>query len=278
MEEEVKEGGIMEDLRLGKKGKDLGLLCKLLGVPAREEFDRNLDESVKSYQRLKGLVVDGWVGYNTWKSLILDYREKVHSDNSPKIDDWDYNMFSKLLGIEAAALKAVQEVETGGKGGFLANGKPQILFEGHVFWKELVNLGINPEKYGSAWSNVLYKTWDRTKYKGGTGEWDRLELAKKINERAAYKSASWGMYQIMGNNYAKCGCKSVEDFARIMSKDSFSQFILGVEFLKNTGMVKYLKAKDWASFARVYNGSGYKQNKYDEKLEKAYNKYKTTQK
>lgn len=268
----------MEDLRLGKKGKDLELLCKLLGVPGRVEFDRNLDEAVKSYQRIKRLVVDGWVGYNTWKSLLIDYRNKVHSDNKDgsDISDLDYDLFSDLLGIESAVLKAVQKVETGGKGGFCSNGKPQILFEGHVFWKELEKLGISPEKYGSAWSNVLYKSWDRTKYKGGSGEWDRLELAKKININAAYKSASWGMYQIMGNNYAKCGCKTIGEFVELMSKDSFSQFILGIEFLKNTGMVKYLKAKDWASFARVYNGSGYKQNKYDEKLEKAYNQYKTT--
>ncbi|MEE8298899.1 MAG: N-acetylmuramidase domain-containing protein [Thermodesulfobacteriota bacterium] len=40
-------------------------------------------------------------------------------------------------------------------------------------------------------------------------------------------------------------------------------------------MVKILKKRDWANFARRYNGPGYKKNKYDEKLERAYNKYKT---
>lgn len=264
----------MEDLKLGKKSEDLKLLCEFLGVPVRSEFDSDLDTAVKSYQKSRGLTIDGWVGYNTWKSLLLDYRKEKH--NSKNIEEWDYTMFAKLLGIDPAALKAVQKVETGGKGGFLANGKAQILFEGHVFWKELQALGINPEKYGSAWSNVLYKSWDRSKYKGGNGEWDRLELAKKISPKAAYKSASWGMYQIMGNNYLKCGCKSVEEFVELMSKDSFSQFFLGVEFLKNTGIVKYLKTLDWASFARVYNGSGYKANQYDTKLEKAYKSYKTT--
>jgi hypothetical protein len=36
-----------------------------------------------------------------------------------------------------------------------------------------------------------------------------------------------------------------------------------------------LENLDWAKFARGYNGAGYKQNKYDEKLAAAYKKYKT---
>lgn len=261
----------MEDLKLGKKSSDLELLCEFLGVPVRSEFDKDLDMVVKSYQRSKGLTVDGWVGWNTWKSLILDNRK-----GSKDIGEWDYEMFARLLGVKKAALKAVQKVETGGKGGFLVNGKPQILFEGHVFWKELQAIGINPDKYGSAWSSVLYKSWDKSKYKGGAGEWDRLELAKKINSGAAEKSASWGMFQIMGNNYQKCGCKTIKEFVECVMRDSFSQFVLGVEFLKNTGIVKYLRTLDWAGFAKAYNGSGYKQNQYDIKLEKAYREYQTT--
>ena len=266
----------MEDLKLGKAGnsQSLNLLCKFLEIPAKSTFDSGLDKIVKDYQKSKGLTPDGWVGYNTWKSLILSYRNK--HNKSGEITEWDYEMFGNLLGVEPAALKAVQKVETNGTGGFLTNGKPKILFEGHVFWKELKALGIDPTKYGAAWSNVLYKTWDKSKYKGGAAEWSRLETAKKISSTAAYKSASWGMYQIMGNNYTKCGCKSINEFITLMSKDNFSQFVLGLEFLKNTGIYKYLINQDWAGFARLYNGSGYKANQYDLKLEKAYKSFKTT--
>ncbi len=264
----------MKDLKLGSKDSDLKLLCELLEVPVRSEFDKYLDTVVRSYQSTHNLVRDGWVGYNTWKSLILNFRAKYHNSND--ITDWDYEVFSKLLDTDSAALKAVQKVETGGKGGFLPSGKPQILFEGHVFWKELQALGIDPAKYGSAWGNVLYKSWDKSKYKGGEGEWQRLEIAKKISSSAAFKSASWGMYQIMGNNYAKCGCKNITEFVNLMCKNNFSQFLLGINFLKNTGISKYLINKDWSGFARLYNGSGYKLNQYDAKLEKAYKSFKTT--
>ena len=50
-------------------------------------------------------------------------------------------------GVEVAAVKAVQEVETGGRGGFFAPGKPAILFEGHIFWKRIEKLNFNPERF-----------------------------------------------------------------------------------------------------------------------------------
>lgn len=38
-------------------------------------------------------------------------------------------------------------------------------------------------------------------------------------------------------------------------------------------MLPALQAKDWAEFARRYNGPAYKENRYDEKLAKAYQKF-----
>ncbi len=35
-------------------------------------------------------------------------------------------------------------------------------------------------------------------------------------------------------------------------------------------MLPALQAKNWASFARLYNGSGYAENQYDKKLLNAY--------
>ena len=47
----------------------------------------------------------------------------------------DFQRVADLLGIEVAVVKAVQAVETGGHGGFVAPGRPMILFEGHIFWR-----------------------------------------------------------------------------------------------------------------------------------------------
>ena len=59
----------------------------------------------------------------------------------------DFQRVADLLGIEVAVVKAVQAVETGGCGGFVAPGRPMILFEGHIFWRELKKRGLDPERY-----------------------------------------------------------------------------------------------------------------------------------
>ena len=50
--------------------------------------------------------------------------------------------------------------------------------------------------------------WTKSHYEGGMGEYERLKKALAIHEKAAACSASWGLFQIMGFNYAACGCKN----------------------------------------------------------------------
>ena len=38
-------------------------------------------------------------------------------------------------------------------------------------------------------------------------------------------------------------------------------------------LVEWLREKDWANFARGYNGAEYHQNKYDLKLQQAYHTF-----
>ncbi|MDE5638372.1 MAG: N-acetylmuramidase family protein, partial [Odoribacter sp.] len=45
------------------------------------------------------------------------------------ITESDYRRVASLLGVETAVVKAIAEVESGGKGGFLSDGRPVILFE-----------------------------------------------------------------------------------------------------------------------------------------------------
>ena len=198
----------------------------------------------------------------------------IEKSNSGRLIDEDFTQVAELLGCEPAALKAVQQVETGGRGGFFSPGKPAILFEGHIFWTQLKKRGSNPEDYVKGNENILYPKWEKGHYKGGIGEYDRLEQARKINREAADASASWGMFQIMGFNYAACGEESIESFVRSMCESEFKQLLLTANFIKkNSQMLQALQARDWAVFAKCYNGPAYAQNRYDVKLEAAYQKY-----
>ena len=180
------------------------------------------------------------------------------------------------LGIEPALLKAVQIVEAAGRDGFLSDGRPQILFEGHIMYKEFHkkfpdrDLAYLCKKF----SMVFYPKWDKSKYFGGLGEYKRLELAKEIDEECALKATSWGMFQIMGFNHNLCGCKDVFEFVHKVSESHEKQLELMYYFMNNSGCLKELKEKDWAGFAKKYNGPGYAQNAYDQKLRNAYENFK----
>lgn len=256
-------------IKKGSTSSDVKELCTLLGVKEVNKFDDELDKAVRDFQKNNNLVVDGIVGYNTWKALLIYHRDKMNG----KITDADYNNFACLLGVEPATLKAVVEVETGGRSGFLSNGRPQILFEGHIFWTMLKSAGKNPNNYTSGNEDILYPKWTKSKYKGGVKEYDRLEKAIKIDEECALKSASWGLFQIMGMNYARTGCSSVKEMVDKMHESEYMQLVLGIEFIKQANLVSYLKTKNWAGFALRYNGSGQVQL-YSSRLQSAYKRHK----
>ena len=194
-----------------------------------------------------------------------------------KLSDSDIIQASKLINVEPAVIKAILEVETGNRGGFIPNtDKPVILFEGHIFWKQLKLKNINPEKYANTnmYKDIVYQKWTKQYYEGGIKEYDRLNRAICINKEAALMSTSWGLPQIMGFNYKLCGCKNIEEFVFKMSESELSQLKLFIIYIKNNKLDSYLRNKNWKEFAYHYNGSSYAANKYDIKLKNTYLKYK----
>lgn len=191
-----------------------------------------------------------------------------------KLTERDYQEAASLLGVDVPTIKAVTEVESSGEG-FLPSGRPKILFEGHVFWRELKKVGLNPWNYAMVDnSDILYQRWTKKFYRGGEAEWERLTKAMTIERFAALKSASWGLFQIMGFNHKLCGWEDVYGFVAAMKVNegehlkAFCKFI----FSSNT-LIEAIRTRDWVRFAKGYNGPGYAKNRYDEKLRMAYDKY-----
>lgn len=177
----------------------------------------------------------------------------------------DYKKASKLLDVDIATIKAVAEVESAGNG-FLLNGQPKILFEGHWFHKLTGGRFTNP---GNA--NISYPTWKTDYY--NENQHARLAKAVRLDREAALKSASWGKFQIMGFNYARAGFDNLQSFINAMYDSEGAQLLAFVNFVKNEKLDGYLKKQDWAGFARRYNGPSYAKNRYDTKLANAYKKY-----
>ena len=274
-------------LKLNSEGEDVRKLQELLkelkyNVDVTGVFDLKTKEAVIDFQLENGLDADGIVGKGTW-NVLLNGNPKPHDpsndvtdfgdSDSIKISESDYERAAKILRVEVAAIKAVKEVEAGGSG-FFRTGYPKILFEGHIFWRELKKVGIDPSKITAGNEDIIYPKWTRSHYAKGINEYTRLNKAEKIHESAARSSASWGLFQIMGFNYKLCGCDTLNEFITKMKKSEGYQLELFVRLLMSNGWDKYLRALDWAGFAKHYNGPAYAQNKYDKKLLAAYNKYK----
>lgn len=175
--------------------------------------------------------------------------------------------------MDVPSIKAVVAVESAGSG-FLSDDRPKILFEGHKFWKELEKKGtFDLAELASKHPDIVYKKWTKKYYKGGIAEYERFDKAALIDKDSAMMATSWGMFQIMGFNYATCGYNSVGDFVEDMHISELQHLKAFGHFIENNNLVTHLKNHDWASFARGYNGSGYAANKYDVKLEQKYNEY-----
>jgi len=167
---------------------------------------------------------------------------------------------AKSLGCPVAAVRAVIDVES--RGGFLADGRPKLLFERHYFCR------LTGGKYNAGNPDISNSQWGG--YKGGAAEYDRLGRAIKLDRDAALRSASWGAFQIMGDNYKASGFDNVGAFVKAMVAGEPEQLEAFVSFVKKSRLDDELARLDWVSFARGYNGPAYRTNRYDSKLAAAY--------
>jgi hypothetical protein len=146
---------------------------------------------------------------------------------------------------------------------------PKILFEAHIFSRETGG------RYNSSNPNISSPAWDKTLYKGGLAEHDRLREAAGLDFDAAYRSASWGLFQIMGLNHEAAGYPQLRDFIGVQFISEGMQLQCGINFILTNGLERSLQAEDWPGFARGYNGPQYAENRYDEKLADAFERFKS---
>ncbi len=173
--------------------------------------------------------------------------------------------FVNATGSGEAELWSVLTVETRGAG-FLPDKRPKILFERHKF------SALTGGRYDASHPSISLPS------KGGYGEpgsfqYIRLAEAIGLDRDKALKSASWGIAQIMGLNYASAGFATVEAMVAAMSASEDAQLGAMTQFLISGGLNLALRQRDWAQFAAGYNGADYAANNYDGQLAANYYHY-----
>ena len=176
------------------------------------------------------------------------------------------------FGIEPAALLAVAEIESGGKAYVRIGGRrePVIRFEGHYFDRRLAG-----EKRCLARRAGLSSpaAGEIANPPGQAARWRLLDRAIAIDRKSALESVSWGLGQVMGAHWAWLGFGSVEDLVAEVRSDATGQARLMARYITKAGLSDALADRDWARFARGYNGPAYRRNRYDRKLAVAYRRY-----
>lgn len=218
-----------------------------------------------------GYTADNDSSSKDWEADMAVMAQKDAESRYTSLTDEDYRVIAEELGVEVAAIKAVVRIEAGASlEGFFAPGVPVINFDRSMYNK------ARPTSNAKAPAGTTIPSGIKSAY--GRKEWQQLINARKTNIEKANMGTFWGMFQIGGFNYKLCGCKTVQEFVDRMSYSEFEQLQLFANFIKNSGMLTDLRNKNWAGFARKYNGNSYRSRGYHTRMAREYQKYKAQEK
>lgn len=180
-----------------------------------------------------------------------------------RLDDIDLPKIGAEIGVGEDEIHAFMDVEAGGSG-FDVQGRVKMLFEPHIFYREL---GPGAKRDKAVKQGLAHAKWKPGHYP--VDSYPRLLAAMKIDERAALRSASWGLGQIMGFNAQAVGYSSAAKMIEAFADDEENQLRAIIAFLKAKGLDEALRRRDWAKIERVYNGGGFKGH-YAARMHNAY--------
>lgn len=183
-----------------------------------------------------------------------------------RLDDIDLPRIGAKIGVGEDELHAFMDVEAAGSG-FDSQGRPKILFEPHVFYRNLTGA----KRDAAVTAGLAYPKWGEKPYPKDS--YPRLSQALAIDETAALKATSWGLTQILGENSHAAGYENPQAMVLAFMGSEAAQLEATVSLLISMGIDDDLKAHRWAVVAKSWNGPGYAKNAYDTKLAAAFSKW-----
>lgn len=187
-----------------------------------------------------------------------------------KLDDIDIPRIGATIGVGEDPIHAVMDTEARSSG-FDGAARVVMLFEPHVFYREVPE----PLRAKAEADGLAYPKWGQRKYPSDS--YPVFQKAYALNARAALRSASWGLGQVMGFNSSLAGFDTAQAMVEAFAADEEHQLEGMVNFIRNAGLDDELRDLEAAKtdaqmldaaarFARGYNGPGYAKNGYDKKI------------
>lgn len=224
----------------------------------RTDLQKRLSES-GHYQG----AIDGLLGPKS-KAAILEY---LTDGPDLLLTQADYKKAADDLGVPLSYVQALYEVESSGNP--FIDGRPTILFEPHIFSR------LTGHRYSGTHPHISSRSWNKALYKGSqAGRYGQLVEAICLEPLPGFSSASYGAFQILGSNYARCGARDAMAFAWQEAQTVADQLAHFIAFIKSDQVLwRGLQRGDWVTVAKRYNGTAYYKNQYDVKLAKAERRY-----
>ena len=176
------------------------------------------------------------------------------------------------MNLEPAALLAIAEVESAGKAFAVVEGRnePLIRFEGHYFDRRLSADNRKAARAAGLSSPTAGSISNPTTQ---LARWGLDARAAAIDRKAAHESVSWGLGQVMGAHWAWLGYADVAALVAEARSGVGGQARLMARYIDKAGLGQSIRKRDWAAFARGYNGPAFARNGYDRKIAAAYKRY-----
>jgi hypothetical protein len=213
--------------------------------------------NVSALQVRIGVEPDGKWGPKSHAALLAHFT----NTSAPAVSAADIEAIAKRLGCSVKQVNAVSAVESAG-GGYDNSGRPKILFERHWFHRLT----------DGEWSTASFSNPIRGGY--NESSWEKLSAACGRNPDAAFSSASWGKFQVMGGHWQILGYPSAYSMAWTTIQSEADHYEMLVRYIEKFGLLTALRSlsddpDDCRDFAKRYNGSAYASNNYHVKLAEA---------
>lgn len=214
------------------------------------------------------------VNPKAWADSAIVHHDSAQDSRYTRLTEEDYQEVAQMLDVDVAAIKAVVDIETGRRHeGFWAPGKPLINFDLTMYRRFAPRCGVSLTKAKKAHPEIFRRPDARRYGSYQAAQQARLDAACDVDTVSAYQSTFWGMFQIGGFNWRKCGCNSVQQFVELMSRSERSQLELFARFIENSGMVDAVRRRNWLQFALKYNGPKAKSRGYHKRLAASYKRH-----
>jgi hypothetical protein len=175
------------------------------------------------------------------------------------------------LNVEVWKIEVFAKVESSSDGAYYDDGQPTLLYERHLFHRftngkfNLSKVSNIPHPY-----NILSSP-NPGDY--GNKSWQHLKLraAIKLDRDAALRSCSWGLFQILGDNWKRCGYLSLQDYINDVYQGGADSHLRAFTFFihSDSDLHRALKDGNWHTVGRLYNGRNYMQTGWYDKAMKA---------